>query len=89
MKSSNIKKSALDEKECLEWERKRNKNPRTGYKIKINGPTYKEIEKQCFQLLEKKIQKNRRYKLPIKELKFFDKNIITNQLLNLELKDII
>ena len=35
-------------RECLKWEKNKSKNPKTGRKIKINGPTYKKIKKKCY-----------------------------------------
>jgi hypothetical protein len=32
---------------CDEWFKNKNKNPRTNRTIKINGPVYKQLEKEC------------------------------------------
>ena len=45
----------LSLEDCEEWESNRNKNPITGRKIKIDGPTYKKIEKQCNKLREPRV----------------------------------
>lgn len=42
-------------RKCQEWRNNKSVNPDTGRKIKINGPTYKWLEKTCKNMEEKSI----------------------------------
>lgn len=43
-------------RKCQEWRQNKSINPDTGNKIKIGGPTFKMVEKQCAEILEKTLQ---------------------------------
>ena len=58
-------KRELNEIDCYNWRRNKLKNPITGYTIKLNSPTYKEIEKSCLkiklpaEIIEEKIEEKK------------------------------
>ena len=51
-----INKCKMTYRKCQEWKKNPEINPETGRKIKINGPLYRKIEKQCKLIQEKHIE---------------------------------
>ena len=70
-KVKKVKKKSLlyTKEECNQWNNNKNKNPKTNRKIKVNGPTYKKIEKQCVKYHIKEKEDNKDISLEEKELR--------------------
>lgn len=50
----NLEKKILNKELCLEWRDKRDVNPLTNKFIQKDGKTYKDIKKQCKEIMQKK-----------------------------------
>jgi hypothetical protein len=66
LKNKPINTKQMTWKKCQEWKKNPEINPETGKKLKINGPTYKRIEKQCLLIREKQIEIKGEYYKPDK-----------------------